>query len=324
MGRRSATESVIAILAAFIEQRSWTQAALAERIGIGVPQLRKRLEELSRYIDLEDEHDHPHVHWSVPNNWFPGGVTIPSQAADEVLRQLARAPAGEARDRLLLALAAASRRPSPEGVATVGHEPDEDERLRVLEDACRAGQVLAMRYYSASTGQRDPDRRVSVQRIVLGPFTRFVGHCHREGELRFFRLSRVEALRPEPEARFVRANEADVDRFLGGSVTGYREPGAPVIVAFTVRDPESRWVRDSLPLPMTVAPCSGGLRFSGETAGVLALARFVVGLGEAARAETPELAEAVHELAHGALAANSPTIRSVAPIRSSGSSSGVG
>jgi hypothetical protein len=45
----------------------------------------------------------------------------------------------------------------------------------------------------------------------------------------------------------------------------------------------------------------GGMRFTTATAGVLRLARFVVGLGVAARTETPELAALVQKLARGAL-----------------------
>ena len=46
MGQRSATESVASILLAFVEQPTWRQAELAERVGISVPALRKRLREL--------------------------------------------------------------------------------------------------------------------------------------------------------------------------------------------------------------------------------------------------------------------------------------
>ena len=44
-----------------------------------------------------------------------------------------------------------------------------------------------------------------------------------------------------------------------------------------------------------------GVRFTTQTAGIEPLARFVVGVGDAARAETPELRQRVQELALGAL-----------------------
>ena len=66
------------------------------------------------------------------------------------------------------------------------------------------------------------------------------------------------------------------------------------------------WLTPPLPVPgapsgMTAEVVPGGLCATGTTAGVLRLARYVVGLGVAARAETPELAMLVAELAQGAL-----------------------
>jgi hypothetical protein len=53
---------------------------------------------------------------------------------------------------------------------------------------------------------------------------------------------------------------------------------------------------------MTVETCEGGIRVRTVTSGVLVIARFVVSLGGAAVAETPELADLVADLARGSLA----------------------
>jgi hypothetical protein len=82
---------------------------------------------------------------------------------------------------------------------------------------------------------------------------------------------------------------------------GFHQGGQAVPSAFTVLGPEARWVAETLPAPMTQEPVPGGVRLSATTAGVLPLARFVVGLGRAARAETPELRAMVEALARGAL-----------------------
>jgi proteasome accessory factor C len=327
MGRRSAGESIIAILGAFIEDRSWSQAELARRVGISVEQVRRHLDALSEWLPFEEpDHDPPHVYWNLPKHWFPAGVQLPAADADELLRQLARAPETDRRNALLLQLAKAAhsrkRRPqeAPATTSLTASLAAHEDRLRVLEDACRQRQAVSMNYYSASRGDREEDRIVSVQRVVVGPLTRFVAHCHRAAELRFFRLSRVDAVRLAPSIPFVITADADIDAFLATSVAGYRDPIAPVRVAFTVDRPECNWVKDSLPLPMTTEPVPGGLRFSSTTSGVVALARFVVGLGDAARAETPELLAAVHRLAHGALENTTPSVRSVPPIHGSRSS----
>ena len=99
---------------------------------------------------------------------------------------------------------------------------------------------------------------------------------------------------------------------------GYRDVGEPIDVTFVVRDPEARWVKDSLPVPAEHEPCEGGLRFAASTAALTVLARFIAGLGEAAQAESPELIEAVTELAKGTREAHGAAlpIRSVVSIRS--------
>ncbi len=93
MGQRSNTETVVAILQAFLQTRTWKQADLARTIGISVAALRKHLNELSASgFPLEREDDHPHVWWSVPKGWFPGAVLFDSESVPELLRQLSRLP----------------------------------------------------------------------------------------------------------------------------------------------------------------------------------------------------------------------------------------
>jgi DNA-binding HxlR family transcriptional regulator len=67
VGQRSSTETIVAILKAFLDTRTWKQADLARRIGIQPAALHKRLVELQASgIPLSDEREHPHVFWSVP------------------------------------------------------------------------------------------------------------------------------------------------------------------------------------------------------------------------------------------------------------------
>jgi len=47
MGQRSGAETVIQIILEFLGQRTWSQSELARKLNIGVPALRKRLDELS-------------------------------------------------------------------------------------------------------------------------------------------------------------------------------------------------------------------------------------------------------------------------------------
>ena len=77
MGQRSATESVAAILSAFLRSRTWKQSDLARAVDLTVPATRKRLEELqAQGVPLERSEEPPYVYWSVPSSWFPGGVKL--------------------------------------------------------------------------------------------------------------------------------------------------------------------------------------------------------------------------------------------------------
>ena len=179
----------------------------------------------------------------------------------------------------------------------------EDERtLALLEDAIAQKAVAKIRYFTAS--RRDEGHRaVSVHRIDLGPTAQFVATCHRSGGLKRFRVSNVSSVQLDPEDAFRATTPAELQRFDADSLAGFRGTGPAVLVEFVVREPEATWVSRSLPDSRIVATpeAGGGTRFSVNTTAVEQLARFVVGLGEAAKAATPELRERVIELARGAL-----------------------
>jgi predicted DNA-binding transcriptional regulator YafY len=93
VGQRSNTETIIAILKAFLDQRTWKQADLARHVGVAPATIHKRLVELSESgVPLESEKDHPHVFWSVPKSWYPGGVLLTGEQMAQVLRQLSHLP----------------------------------------------------------------------------------------------------------------------------------------------------------------------------------------------------------------------------------------
>lgn len=305
MGQRSKTETVVAVLQAFLQQRSWKQADLARRVDVTVAALRKHLVELSASgFPLVRDDDHPHVWWSVPKGWFPGAVLFDSESVPDLLRQLSRLPRSAARDRLIRKILVAAPRPSiapPEAPAVLTRQATESEEsyLPVAEDSAMRKVSLAFKYFTMSRGAVEW-RHASVQSVVIGPPARFVAVCHRDGSLKWFRLDNVLGARLDGSVPYRAADPARIDAMLSESVDGFHQ-GEAVRCSFLVREPESRWVERNLPGSMSVDVVPGALRFTTTTAGVLRLARYVVGLGAAARVETPELALLVAELAHGAL-----------------------
>jgi predicted DNA-binding transcriptional regulator YafY len=157
-----------------------------------------------------------------------------------------------------------------------------------------------MRYFTASRGERST-RHVSVHRIVYGPPVRFVATCHRSLNLKWFRADGVEALTVDPTVPFKDPPQSSLDEFLATSFEGFHDGRSAFMCILHVNAEHARWVVRNLPEPMLVEHCADGVRLSVRTAGVRTLARFVVGLGGGARAESEELAAEVAALARGAL-----------------------
>jgi predicted DNA-binding transcriptional regulator YafY len=307
MGQRSSAETVIAIIQAFLRQRDWSQADLAREIGVGVPALRQRLRELCQAgVPLESQADHPQVFWSLPHGWFPGAIDLNHEEGIELVRLLRRLPKGSSRDRLITKLSACIRKiPSDSPVIAVTRDPQEEQMLCAVEDAAHARVAIRMRYHSLYRGALEW-RTVSVQRVLAESPARFVAWCHRSQQLKWFRADRILSITRDNEIIF--SNRlADADEFVATSVSGFREMGQPVECSFLVNGPEARWVSQNLPGPLTSAPIGsvapGGtdsIRVRGLVGSLLPIARFVVGLGDAACSETEALSLLVRELALGA------------------------
>ena len=305
MGQRSSTETIVAILKAFLDTRTWKQADLARHIGVLPASLHKRLLELKASgIPLHDEREHPHVFWSVPKSWYPGGVLLTGEQVTEVFRQLSRIPRGKARNQLLQSLL--KFLPAPGATAAIipaETTAREEQHLPVIEDAATQKVVLQFRYLTITSG-KEAMRHASVQRVLVGPPARFVATCHRSGDLKWFRIENVTDARLDPNVPFRDAGTKAVDAYLRASLDGFHDGGAPVKHVFFVSDPAARWVARNLMDGMGAEEVPGGIRVTADTSGASRLARYVVGLGAAAKPLTPELAREVTILAEGALGAS--------------------
>lgn len=306
MGSRSSTDTLVQIFLAFLRQKTWTQADLARACEIRVPAMRRRLEEMRAHgVPLECQEEHPHVYWSVPHGWFPGGVVLELEDVRDLLRIVSRSPAGALRSRALRRLLQALGSPGgrPDGAHVVPpNSPIEESFLSLVEDAAERRVPLRVRYYSVSRGAFEV-RHVSVHRLVPGPPARIAGVCHKDDKLKWYRLESFASAALDEAETFRARTAAEVEAFVAASLGGFHAPEAATEQSFFVCDPDARWVERNLPGPMRVERLPAGTRFVVQTAGLPVLARFVVGLGQAARAETPELAEVVRELAQGALSA---------------------
>lgn len=305
MGRRSNSETVTAVLLAFLENRTWQQKALADHCSVSVKTLKVHLTDLSAAgFPLHQDSDPPHVYWSVPKHWFPGAVAFRGELLTGLVRVLRNSPHGETRSRLLdhVASGATGLRiaASPHAVTTNVLSPEQETNLWEIEDCVERHIVVHMRYYTMSRGD-DSWRHVSVHRVVVGDSIRVVATCHRDDKLKWFRLDNVWWVRADESAPFRDRSPDEIAAFIAESVDGFHSGETAIDCRFRVRLPEARWVRRQLSLPVSVQEGPGEYVFTVRTAGVLALARFIVGLGGAGRSETTELRAAVEELARGVL-----------------------
>jgi len=307
MGKRSGTETVVELMLAFLARGTWTQAELARHVGISAESVRRTLHEMmAKGIPLEREEESPHVYWSVPQRWFPGGIVLRADDAEELLRQLTRAPRSKRRDELMQRIVEAARGKVADAAvpAVVSPQASEAEEtfLTVVEDSASQRTALWMRYYAASRGSVE-ERLVSVQRVMAARPSRFVALCHRDRRLKWFRVDNVMGARLSPGEAYEASAAAEVERFVGESLDGFHQGLAAQELCFRVRDPESRWVAGNLLEGMEQQPVPGGIRVIARTSAPLRVARFVVGLGAAAEVETEVLRTMVEELARGALEA---------------------
>lgn len=300
MGKRSAAETVSRVFWAFIQERTWKQAALARHVDVSVRALRTRLNELSAAgMQLEQSDEATQVYWSVPLGWLPDGVALGKETVEQILRFIARSPKSQARDALMKRLLGGRH----DGSVASNSTPlaEHESVVQTLEDSRGKRCAVRMRYLTSTSGI-ETSRHASVQRVVYGAKMRLVVFCHRADKLRWFRVSGVRQAALDEGEPYVAVNEEEVEAFAAGSVGGWTEEGAPREVSFVVCGDDARWVAGNLPEPgMNVETCPQGIRVRAVTSGMTTLARFVVGLGGAAIVETPELAERVEELARGAM-----------------------
>lgn len=302
MGQRSNTETIVAILKAFLDQRTWKQADLARHIGIQPATLHKRLVELQAIgIPLQDEREHPHVFWSVQKSWYPGGVLLTGEQVTEVFRLLSRIPKGKGRNHLLESLLRFLPAPgATSAIVPMETTPREEQHLPVIEDAAKQETTLQFRYITVTRGNEET-RHGSVHRVLVGPPARFVATCHRTGDLKWFRVENVTDARLDPTVPFRDIDSKVVDAHVRASLDGFHEGGPPTKQRFFVDDPDARWVARNLMDGMAFENVPGGIRVTLDTSAPKRLARFVVGLGASAKPLTPELEREVAALAEGAL-----------------------
>ena len=305
MGRRSGSDSATKAIGLFLERSIWAQAELARELDLTTEATRSVLRSLCEaQIPLSSERHGPQVYWKLEEGWLAGSVRIRKALLPEFYALILSAPRGPGRERFLRELLAAGGWGEKAVDAIVpATMPDEvDRQLRALLDSVRRRQCLAIKYHSQNSGDLSW-RDVSPQLVEHAGTPRVIAWCHRSGALKVFRVDRIQDTATRPAVVFRETPRAEIEEFQRGGVNGYRG-AARVPFWFEVRRSE-RWIEDNLPAMFTFKKTVSGdrMRVEGEVAGHLVLARFVASLGAHVMGMDPALAEAVREVAEGALEA---------------------
>ena len=310
MSQRSPLQLALDLLRVLLVQRTVRQADLAREVGVRSETIRKHLTSLQTSgVPLERQEEGRDVWWSIPKSWVPGGIFISHEDALEVTRLLSRTSRTRARDALLKRLASAVLdAPRTERLAFIKPRQFEDRytplTYRSLTERC----ALKVRYFTMSRGEVS-ERHISVAAEV--PPQRLVARCHRSDTLKWFRVDNILDADLDPTEPYRETAQEHIDAFIRASVDGFHANEALTAHSFLVRSPESRWVEKNLPHSRATLEYPiehpGHLRIVVTSAAVAPIARYVLSLGAAARAESEPLRALVHTLALEALGQSTAT-----------------
>jgi biotin operon repressor len=305
VGSKSKTETPLRLLAALLEQRTWSQAELARRVEVHPQTVRQCMQELmDAGVPLERDDDHPHVYWSVPQSWLPEGVHLPRVHFVDLLRRLARGAAPAERDPLLKHLVDAA--PSlGEMVARIqeAHVPSDvplsSALLATLEDAWESHAVILS--YRKVRGGPVEARHCSPARFV-DQYQHLLARCHQSGKAQRFRLDRILGVSAAVGVEYAPLNDTEIAEALTGAVDGFRAPGPLVSVRFRLvgAEKEVGWMVEQLPEDLEVEKVASGYLVHGETGALGKLAAKLVTYGAVVRYDDEGLREAARAVVEGA------------------------
>lgn len=306
MVKRSSSQVALEILHRLLVERTMSQNELAREIGVRSDTIRKTLEHLRKDgVPLTREEEGRYVYWSVPESWVPGGVVISAEDARDLVRLLARSPREKHLQKLERRLVAAAldehKAKRLELIHPAAQTAFEEGWATIVYQALMERHALRIKYYTMDRGEL-AWRTVSVAMEV--PPLRMVARCHRSNTLKWFRLDNIHGAKLELGEDYRDTPRAEAAAFIAASVGNFNANEPVAEHAFLVRRIEGRWVERNLPSTSFRREDvdTEQLRFVVQSSGLLTLARYVLSLGPAARAESPALKALVRALAADVLA----------------------
>lgn len=170
---------------------------------------------------------------------------------------------------------------------------DKDNLFKKINNAIRTGQSMEMDYYSFSRDQLSTRKIDSYQIVFRDGFWYLVAFCHLRGEVRLFRIDRIQHLELTAE-NFTKPIDFDLETYLGSA--WQMERGDEFGFSIRFKGEAARYVQETHfhPSQQITFDNEGAIIFSAKACGTKSVARWALQFGgEAEVLEPLELKELV-------------------------------
>lgn len=183
--------------------------------------------------------------------------------------------------------------------ATVDYS-GKDALFKKINTAMRTSRCLNMDYYSFSSNKVTNRTVAPYQMVFRDGFWYLVGDCHLRGEIRLFRVDRIQSL-AICEEEFLRPEGFDLDSYLGSA--WQMERGREYVFTIRFTGDAARYVRETQFHPsQQLRPEHGAVLFSARACGLKSVTRWILQFGgEAEVLEPEELRDSVRQQLQKAL-----------------------
>lgn len=317
MGQRSAFQTVSSVVVAFLQQRRWTRAALAERVRVTPRTIARIIAALGDAgMPLEREGAGSELAWRVAPRWVPHAMVLTRAQVDALRRLLRRTPASPLRSALVAAL---EDDPKSAAVEPAPVSEGELRALDVLEDSALSLRPVRVHYHSLGRGEVTV-RELSVARIFLGAPARFVAVCHATERLEWFRVAGVLDAQVLETVGY-RVADRDALGLFSGSHGLAADAGLDAdVCVLRVPTAHAPAVLRALPFEAEIVPSEGAIELRTRATDLRPIVRFALAWGGVVEPVTPALRSELHRAAArvlvstGAVPASIDGLREGAPL----------
>jgi predicted DNA-binding transcriptional regulator YafY len=302
MGRNPHASAQSAILLAFAQRSTWIQHELAEHINRSPARLRKILLEMqAQGFALTNVSEANLAKWTMDTRVFPQGVVFVHDDAWMLLNVVSTSPKSPEQKRILdavLSLKAVKQK-------ATGHSISAREKpleyFGKLVAAAMQKHALTVRYRGAQGQSRL--RELSVLTISGVAKQRFLAVSHDDDKVKWFRVDRVESVRPAPAVVFRDRSDAEIARFEDESAFGFHGGGSAQLLVFDVNAERWKTIEENMPsVAHSTEAIPGAVRVTVKSSAPDVWARYLVGYSADVSPVSEPLRASIERIVRAAMA----------------------